>query len=42
MAETPTPKLPETLQEMKEELTAVPPDAPLADTVQKVNVTAFN
>lgn len=38
MAETPaTPKPPETLQDMKEELTAVPPEA-AAEVVQKVNV----
>lgn len=39
MAETPaTPKPPEALEDLKEELTAVPPDAILAETVQKVNV----
>lgn len=38
MSEAPTPKPPESLQDMKEELTSVPPDALNADTVQKINV----
>lgn len=38
MSEAPTPKPPESLEEIRQELTSVPPDALNTDTVQKINV----